>query len=251
MQAWVGMRTPHLGTGEFWKTLPCGAASSRLARPCTGPPAIDALGVDVGRGPRRRCRPGRDDRRVVGGPSGDPYASTQSLTEAITGSLGIARFGEDRYGRTLAAVAGEKGDLRAGRSSTDTPSRRTGTISGASRGPAPQRFRVRQRDRRGNAVPCLICGDPATVTSHLTPRMFAFDIRGNAKQAYEGREASRRTTRVAPRPAPSTKASFATATNRCAGTATTMPCKCVRVSCAQSCTSSLRVTRTEIIPHKQ
>ncbi len=33
---------------------------------------------------------------------------------------------------------------------------------------------------------CLVCGDPATVKSHLTPRAFTLDIRGADTRAYEG-----------------------------------------------------------------
>lgn len=43
--------------------------------------------------------------------AGDPVASTASLTEGLDGQLTIDRVGEDRYGRTLARVAGRKGDL--------------------------------------------------------------------------------------------------------------------------------------------
>lgn len=42
---------------------------------------------------------------------GDPYASSRSLEEALVGELSIDRVSEDRYGRTLARVAGSKGDL--------------------------------------------------------------------------------------------------------------------------------------------
>lgn len=42
---------------------------------------------------------------------GDPYESKASLEDALTGELTIDRVGEDRYGRTLARVAGDKGDL--------------------------------------------------------------------------------------------------------------------------------------------
>nr|WP_301073337.1 thermonuclease family protein [Sphingomonas sp.] len=42
---------------------------------------------------------------------GDPYASTASLGDALRGPLTIDRVGEDHYGRTLARVAGAKGDL--------------------------------------------------------------------------------------------------------------------------------------------
>lgn len=42
---------------------------------------------------------------------GDAEASTASLRSAVQGSLTINRVGEDRYGRTLALVAGKHGDL--------------------------------------------------------------------------------------------------------------------------------------------
>lgn len=42
---------------------------------------------------------------------GDPKASTASLRDAMTGSLTIDRINTDRYGRTVARVAGAKGDL--------------------------------------------------------------------------------------------------------------------------------------------
>lgn len=42
---------------------------------------------------------------------GDPYASTRSLSAAMAGTLRIDRVGQDHYGRTLARVAGDKGDL--------------------------------------------------------------------------------------------------------------------------------------------
>lgn len=35
-------------------------------------------------------------------------------------------------------------------------------------------------------MPCLVCGDPDTVKSHLTPRAFIHDIRGGDTRAYEG-----------------------------------------------------------------
>jgi hypothetical protein len=33
---------------------------------------------------------------------------------------------------------------------------------------------------------CLVCGDPTTVKSHLTPRAFTLDVRGADTRAYEG-----------------------------------------------------------------
>jgi hypothetical protein len=35
-------------------------------------------------------------------------------------------------------------------------------------------------------MPCLVCGDPRTVKSHLTPKAFTLDIRGVEKRAFEG-----------------------------------------------------------------
>lgn len=35
-------------------------------------------------------------------------------------------------------------------------------------------------------MPCLICSNPATVKSHLTPRAFIFDVRGTETRAYQG-----------------------------------------------------------------
>ncbi|WP_272695074.1 MULTISPECIES: thermonuclease family protein [Sphingomonas] len=51
------------------------------------------------------CRPGRKCA------PGDPVASTHSLRSAMTGTLRINRVGTDHYGRTLATVAGDRGDL--------------------------------------------------------------------------------------------------------------------------------------------
>lgn len=73
-------------------TLRCGSERVRLL-------AIDAPELPG------HCREGR-----VCAP-GDPYASTSSLADAMTGQLTIARVGQDHYGRTLALVAGSKGDL--------------------------------------------------------------------------------------------------------------------------------------------
>ncbi len=73
-------------------TIRCGSERIRLL-------AIDAPELPG------HCRPGR-----VCAP-GDPYASTASLEAAMTGELTINRVGTDHYGRTLARVAGSKGDL--------------------------------------------------------------------------------------------------------------------------------------------
>lgn len=73
-------------------TIRCGGERVRL------------LGIDAPELPGH-CRAGRDCA------PGDPYTSTSSLSNAMVGSLRIDRVGEDRYGRTLARVAGEHGDL--------------------------------------------------------------------------------------------------------------------------------------------
>ena len=49
--------------------------------------------------PGRNCAPG------------DPYASTSSLDDALSGTIHITRLGDDHYGRALATLAGESGDL--------------------------------------------------------------------------------------------------------------------------------------------
>jgi micrococcal nuclease len=65
---------------------------------------IRLLAIDAPEMPGH-CRPGR---LCV---PGDPYASGRSLSTALSGKMKIARYGEDDYGRTLAAVTGPKGDL--------------------------------------------------------------------------------------------------------------------------------------------
>lgn len=69
-----------------------------------GDERIRLLAIDAPEMPGH-CRRGR-----VCAP-GDPYASTESLRSAMVGDLSIDRVGEDHYGRTLARVAGDKGDL--------------------------------------------------------------------------------------------------------------------------------------------
>lgn len=65
---------------------------------------IRLIGIDAPELPGH-CRTGRD---CV---SGEPYASTQSLAGAIVGTIRINRTGQDRYGRTLATLSSDKGDL--------------------------------------------------------------------------------------------------------------------------------------------
>lgn len=65
---------------------------------------VRLLGIDAPELPghcaaNRQCAPG------------DPFESTRSLQSAMTGNLRFTRVGTDRYGRTLALVAGRTGDL--------------------------------------------------------------------------------------------------------------------------------------------
>jgi endonuclease YncB( thermonuclease family) len=72
-------------------TLRCGQERVRL------------LGIDAPE--KGRCQPGR---RCA---PGDPRASEASLARAAQGPLTIRRVSQDRYGRTIALVAGRAGDL--------------------------------------------------------------------------------------------------------------------------------------------
>jgi micrococcal nuclease len=65
---------------------------------------IRLLGIDAPELPGH-CRKGR---ACV---AGDPYASTQSLADALAGTILISRAGQDRYGRTLATLFSDKGNL--------------------------------------------------------------------------------------------------------------------------------------------
>lgn len=51
------------------------------------------------------CREGRNCA------PGDPYAAKQSLADALIGTIRIHRVGADHYGRTLATLSSDKGDL--------------------------------------------------------------------------------------------------------------------------------------------
>jgi len=73
-------------------TIRCGGERIRL------------LGIDAPELPGH-CRPGRDCVE------GDPYASSSNLAAGMIGQLTIERTGQDHYGRTLAVVAGDQGDL--------------------------------------------------------------------------------------------------------------------------------------------
>ena len=65
---------------------------------------IRLLGIDAPELPGH-CREGRDCA------PGDPYGSTANLEAAIDRDMAIERVSVDRYGRTLAMVAGLNGDL--------------------------------------------------------------------------------------------------------------------------------------------
>lgn len=102
-----------IGVAPSMSTSPATASYSELIGGCTttdgdtircGDERIRLLGIDAPELPGH-CREGRDCA------PGDPYASTSSLSDAMTGQLTINRVGEDHYGRTLALVAGAKGDV--------------------------------------------------------------------------------------------------------------------------------------------
>lgn len=69
-----------------------------------GDERIRLLAIDAPELPGH-CREGRECA------PGNPEASAVSLGNAMTGQLTINRVGQDRYGRTLARVAGSAGDL--------------------------------------------------------------------------------------------------------------------------------------------
>jgi endonuclease YncB( thermonuclease family) len=69
-----------------------------------GQKRIRLLGIDAPELPGH-CRP---SRLCV---EGNPYASRASLAAAVAPTMDIDRVGRDRYGRTLATVAGRHGDL--------------------------------------------------------------------------------------------------------------------------------------------
>lgn len=65
---------------------------------------IRLLGIDTPELPGH-CREGRDCA------PGDPYAAKRSLADALIGTIHIHRVGADFYGRTLATLSSDKGDL--------------------------------------------------------------------------------------------------------------------------------------------
>ena len=65
---------------------------------------IRLLGIDTPELPGH-CREGRECVE------GDPYAAAQSLDDALVGTIRITRIDEDRYGRTVATLSSDMGDL--------------------------------------------------------------------------------------------------------------------------------------------
>lgn len=65
---------------------------------------IRLLGIDAPELPGH-CRTGRHCA------PGDGYASKRSLSDAMIGTIHISRVGEDHYGRTLAILSSDRGDL--------------------------------------------------------------------------------------------------------------------------------------------
>lgn len=65
---------------------------------------IRLLGIDAPELPGH-CRTGRNCA------PGDGYGSKRSLGDAMIGTIRISRVGEDHYGRTLAILSSDRGDL--------------------------------------------------------------------------------------------------------------------------------------------
>lgn len=96
----AGAREPNSQVGEPISN--CRVVDGDTLR--CGPERIRLLGIDAPELPGH-CRAGRTCA------PGDPYASTESLRRAMTGMLLIQRVTQDRYGRTVALVSGDRGDL--------------------------------------------------------------------------------------------------------------------------------------------
>lgn len=91
-------------------------APHRIGQPVAGCSVVDGdtlrcdgerirlLAIDAPELPGH-CRKGRQCA------PGDPYASTRSLKRALAGRLTIERVGLDRYGRTLAVLTSQEGNL--------------------------------------------------------------------------------------------------------------------------------------------
>jgi micrococcal nuclease len=102
-----------VGAAVGWSMASPGASQPAVASACRvvdgdtlrcGSERVRLLGIDAPELPGH-CAAGR-----LCAP-GDPYASSRSLEQALAGNLKVTRVGLDRYGRTLALVAGNKGDL--------------------------------------------------------------------------------------------------------------------------------------------
>jgi endonuclease YncB( thermonuclease family) len=100
--AFVGAGPPVIGALSAAVVRDCQVVDGDTIR--CGAERIRLLGIDAPEMPGH-CRAAR---ACV---SGDPYASSSSLEQALTGSIRITRVGQDRYGRTLALVSGSRGDL--------------------------------------------------------------------------------------------------------------------------------------------
>jgi hypothetical protein len=96
-------RFPYAMTPAYGESISgCSVTDGDTIR-CDGE-RIRLLGIDAPELPGH-CREGRD---CV---PGDPFASTTSLTTAMSSTMRISRVGVDRYGRTLAIVESDHGDL--------------------------------------------------------------------------------------------------------------------------------------------
>jgi endonuclease YncB( thermonuclease family) len=116
MAAAVGAAVGSHPAIDFRRPMRGASASNAYPEPLTGCRVVDGdtlrcgterirlLAIDAPEMPGH-CRSGRACA------PGDPYASTESLRVASYGALTIDRVSVDRYGRTLARVTGERGDL--------------------------------------------------------------------------------------------------------------------------------------------
>ncbi len=93
---------PSLGPGYSNTVSGCAVTDGDTIR-CNGE-RIRLLGIDAPELPGH-CRTGRNCA------PGDGYASKRSLDDAMIGTIHISRVGEDHYGRTLAILSSERGDL--------------------------------------------------------------------------------------------------------------------------------------------
>jgi micrococcal nuclease len=95
--------TPRFSEGRSGATIEgCRVTDGDTIR--CGDERVRLLGIDAPELPGH-CRAGR-----ICAP-GDPNVSSAILGEAMASPMRIDRVGNDRYGRTLATVAGPRGDL--------------------------------------------------------------------------------------------------------------------------------------------